>query len=72
VKILCPRCEQDHIVGASIRATGTELFICPECDAIWFSIEKIGVGPFMDYGTYMQSMGLSMLWDELDVISEEP
>ncbi len=67
--IICPRCQQDYIVRAHVKATGTELFMCPECDATWFLVEAIGVAPFLDFGTYMESIGLSMLWDELDIVS---
>jgi hypothetical protein len=69
-RIACPRCEQDYIAHIRIKATGTELFLCPECDATWFAIEDIGVKPFFDYGTYVKGLGLSVLWNELEVISE--
>ncbi|MBL0797535.1 MULTISPECIES: hypothetical protein [Pseudomonas] len=34
------------------------------------SIEKITFPGFVDYVTYMEGIGLSRLWDELEVISE--
>lgn len=66
----CPRCEQDYIAHVRIKATGTELFLCPECDATWFGVEAIGVEPYFDYETYVKSLGLSTLWGELEILSE--
>ena len=69
--MICPRCQQDNVVKAMIKANKTIIFICPECDATWLSIESIGFPGFVDYGTYMKGIGLSMLWDELEVVSED-
>lgn len=66
--MICPRCEQDEIVEARIKANGRIIYICPECDATWFSRSEISSSTFLDYGTYMKSIGLSQLWDELEVI----
>ncbi|WP_081070687.1 zf-TFIIB domain-containing protein [Burkholderia stagnalis] len=66
--MICPRCEQDEILEARIKANGRVIYICPECDATWLSSGEIRSGNFFDYGTYMKSMGLSQLWDELEVI----
>ncbi|MDR6234568.1 hypothetical protein Q3H58_002955 [Pseudomonas psychrotolerans] len=68
--MLCPRCKQGDIVKARIIANETLLFVCQECEASWFLYEKIGVEEFFDYGTYMESVGLKPLWDELKIISE--
>ena len=67
--MICPRCEQDEIVQARIKVNGRLIYICPECDATWLSSHKISSGNFSDYGTYMKSIGLSQLWDELEVIN---
>jgi hypothetical protein len=69
--MICPRCQQDDVVKAMIKANKTIIFICPECEATWFSIEKITFPGFVDYMTYMEGIGLSHLWDELEVISED-
>ena len=68
--MLCPRCEQGDIVKAKIKAGDTCLFVCQECEASWFLLEKIGVEAFFDYGTYMESLGLPPLWSELEVVSD--
>ncbi|HTH60314.1 MAG TPA: zf-TFIIB domain-containing protein [Paraburkholderia sp.] len=65
--MICPRCKQDEIVEARIKANGRLIYICPECDATWLSNHEISFHNFFDYGTYMQSIGLSQLWDELEV-----
>ncbi|WP_379674880.1 hypothetical protein [Massilia antarctica] len=63
--MLCPRCEQGDIVKAKITKTGEEIFVCAECEATWFSFDEIGRSPFIDFGSYMEKIGLSPLWDEL-------
>ncbi|WP_224794653.1 hypothetical protein [Pseudomonas fluorescens] len=70
VYMLCPRCQQDYIVKAKIKVTEAVIFTCPECDATWFKIEEIGVVPFLDYATYMNSIGLTGMWEELEIIAE--
>jgi len=63
----CPRCDQGDIAKAVIRKTGQIIFVCQECEATWFSSEDIKVTRFVDFGTYMKSIGLSSHWGELDV-----
>ncbi len=66
--MICPRCEQDEIVEARIKAIDRLIYICPECDATWLSSDEVSPSNFVDYGTYMKSIGLSQLWDELEII----
>jgi hypothetical protein len=68
--MLCPRCEQGDIAKAKIIKTEKEVFVCKECEATWFSASAIGVSPFLDFGTYMEGIGLSPLWDELSIEEE--
>ncbi|SEI21312.1 hypothetical protein SAMN05216581_4449 [Pseudomonas asplenii] len=68
--MICPRCEQGDIYNVRVRATGEHLYLCRECDATWFSVEKIGVEKFFDYGAYMEECGLEPLWNELDYIEK--
>lgn len=65
--MLCPRCEQGDVVAAQIRRTDAVLFVCQECEATWFAKDEIGRAPFVDFGTYMEELGLQPLWDELIV-----
>lgn len=68
--MLCPRCVQGDVVKAKIIANGTCLFVCRECEASWFFCEDIGITAYVDYGTYMERLGLEPLWSELQIIPE--
>ncbi len=68
--MLCPRCVQGEVVKVRIIANDTRLFVCQECEASWFLYEDIGVKAFVDYGTYMEGLGLKPLWSELQIIPE--
>jgi len=65
--MLCPKCEQGDIATAKIKKTGKDIFVCKECEATWFAVKAIGVAPFVDFGTYMEGIGLSPLLDELNM-----
>jgi transcription elongation factor Elf1 len=65
--MLCPRCEQGDIAKAQVKKTGKNIYVCQECEAAWFSEKDIGVSPFVDFGTYMEEIGLSPLWGELNI-----
>lgn len=67
--MLCPRCGQGNVVDAQIRKTGLLVYVCHECEASWFSKNDIGKKPFVDFGTYMESVGLQPVWTELTVFS---
>lgn len=66
--MICPRCEQGNILKANIIATGQPLMVCNECEATWLAADLIGPSGFVDFGTYMESLGLRPLWDELELI----
>ena len=64
--IVCPRCDgQGHIFKKLIKFNKEMIYICDECDAIWFNDEKIQSGNFIDYSTYMESLSRKGLWSEL-------
>ena len=65
--MLCPRCAQGDISKARINKTSQDIYVCQECEATWFSSADIGVVPFVDFGTYMVSLKLSPLWNELNI-----
>lgn len=67
--MLCPRCEQGNVVAARIKATGERIFVCQECEATWLSREEISSKRSLDFGTYMEEVGLKPLWDELVVLN---
>jgi hypothetical protein len=62
----CPYCgPEGDICQARIAATGTSIFICDECDAVWFSTQDIRWDTGTDFATYMASIGREGLWSEL-------
>ncbi len=67
--MLCPRCEQGDICKAQIKSNGKLVYVCQECEATWFSAESVGVDAFVDFGTYMEGLGLLPLWSSLAVLS---
>ncbi|QBC45218.1 hypothetical protein [Iodobacter fluviatilis] len=64
--MICPRCEQDEIKKIKIKEIDKYFFLCPECDATWFSIDEVGVTPFVDFETYMEESGFLVSWDNLE------
>lgn len=70
MKQLCPRCEQGHIEKVTVRRSSEVLFVCAECEATWFSKESIGAVPWVDFGTYLMSIGGQPLWDEVDKLDQ--
>lgn len=71
MKQLCPRCEQGVIDKARVRINSTVLFVCAECEATWFSLEAIGNEPWVDFGTYLKSIGGRSVWAEVDVMEAD-
>jgi len=63
--MLCPRCEQGDVAKVQIKKTGQDMYVCQECEAAWLSTADIGLKQFVDFGTYMEELGLLPLWDEL-------
>ncbi|MBK3918647.1 hypothetical protein GFL03_15325 [Pseudomonas stutzeri] len=68
--MLCPRCAQGDICKARIKSSEKILYVCQECEATWFSPEAIGVETFVDYGAYMEELGLPPLWSSLVVLPD--
>lgn len=56
--ICCPRCDgQGIICEGAVRATGQDVYICDECDALWLSFADIGVKSHVDASEYLKSIG---------------
>jgi len=68
--MLCPRCEQGDVCKAQIKSNGKLVYVCQECEATWFSAEAVGVESFVDFGTYMEGVGLPPLWSSLTVLPD--
>ncbi|QBQ38904.1 hypothetical protein E1742_24160 [Pseudoduganella plicata] len=65
--MLCPRCNQGDVIHARVKKTGQHLFVCEECEATWFSREAIGLHGFIDFGSYMETIGSAPLWSEITI-----
>lgn len=63
---LCPRCNQGYVLKAVVKKTGKHLYICDECDAVWFCKESIEYATFNYFNVYMERQGLEDNWDELE------
>lgn len=68
--MICPRCNQDQVIKAVIKATGEIVHICPECDALWPYGSEIRASNFTDFSIYVKPKGLNGLWSELQACSE--
>lgn len=68
MKIQCPRCEEGWINKALVRKTNKHIFICPECDAVWFCLDSIEYCTFNYFNYYMERQGLLDEWSELEII----
>lgn len=53
---------------ATIQGSIYTIFVCDECEATWFKEEDVGNKTFIDFGTYMKSIGREPLWSELKIV----
>ena len=67
--IICPRCAHGHVLYVTIRPLLLDLWLCDECDATWRNSDSISVSTWEDYETLAKSLGVSPLWDKLEVHS---
>jgi hypothetical protein len=66
----CPRCDgQGDVLAARVNATGLNIFVCDECEAMWLAAEDVGRAGHVDFGTYMQGQGLAPLWSEITLLN---
>jgi uncharacterized Zn finger protein len=67
----CPRCDGQGIVRhAIVKATSQPIFICDECDAVWFSVDDVATSRAIDFRTYVSQFGLEGLWSELAILDD--
>ncbi|WP_429000468.1 hypothetical protein, partial [Stenotrophomonas maltophilia] len=50
-----------------VKESGVQMFVCDECDAVWFSLSDIGVSPFRDLETYLEENSIAPSWDSISV-----
>ncbi|HEL4857576.1 hypothetical protein JAK69_03660 [Stenotrophomonas maltophilia] len=52
---------------ARVKESGVQIFVCDECDAVWFSLSDIGVSPFRDLETYLEENSIAPSWGSISV-----
>jgi len=67
-KTTCPRCDQGIVVPVRVRKTGRVIYLCDECEAVWFCSDSIEYATFNYFNLYMERLGLPDSWSELKKI----
>ena len=67
----CPRCKQGTVVKAEVRKKARTVFLCDECEAVWFCENAIEYATFNYFSCYMERLGLPAIWSELDVLDSK-
>ncbi len=68
---LCPRCEQGEVVCARVKKTQKMIYICDECEAVWFSKSEIEYATFNYFNLFMGRQEIPALWEEIEVLREQ-
>ena len=63
---ICPRCMQGIVLDKILKFNKQHIFICDECDAVWFDINNISSMTFIDFVTYMESYSRTDQWIEFE------
>lgn len=65
-KVVCPRCDGNGLIYKTLlMPLNQEIFICDECEGMWFDPKTIQNGYFSDFTTYVRSKGYT--YDEVDL-----
>ena len=54
-----------------VKKLSKKAFLCDECEALWFEKDNINKLTFVDYGSYMMTVNLLPIFDEIDILSEK-
>lgn len=57
-KIQCPRCGQDWLRVAAVRATKERIVFCPECEAAWPADVDVASPSFEDLLVLLERRGI--------------
>jgi hypothetical protein len=68
MKLECPRCQQDWIKKVHIGAAARDVFLCDECEAIWFCLDSIEFATFLDLRVFLERRGIKYSQEILDTI----
>jgi hypothetical protein len=67
----CPGCNQGWVVRATVKHTDQAVWICKECESLWFSAESIGRDEARNFVNEMRARGLSGLWHEVEYVNDD-
>lgn len=60
-KVVCPLCDGNGLIfKALLLPPNQEIYICDECDAMWFDPATIQHGYFKDFTTHVRSLGCTI------------
>lgn len=69
--MICPRCNgQGVIYQALVDDKNLIIYLCDECEATWLDENCINSRYFLDFTTFMRTLGYKGLWSELKQITE--
>jgi hypothetical protein len=61
----CPMCDQGWVVPATVNVTGQAIWVCDECDALWFGEEPPSRECYDTLGSLLSKLGLPELWTQI-------
>lgn len=70
VKALCPVCEGDWANPAIIRKFEKAVFLCRECDSMWWGDEDIKPESAKEVSAVLEDLGLPPTTDEICFLTD--
>jgi ribosomal protein L37AE/L43A len=68
LRVACPVCSQGWVVPAKAAVDRTPIWVCQECEVVWFGVEDPAGPPDDTLSTFLESRGRKPLWSELEVV----
>jgi len=65
---VCPVCDQGRILKVRFKKNNDILFICDECESVWFSDSEIRYATFNYFHIYMERINSNDKWSEIDIL----
>jgi len=70
MKTRCPRCNQGWVTRSCVKATGQNVSVCEECEALWPEKVAVTFETFVDMSTYLMAQGLPGEWTDLEDVKD--
>lgn len=67
----CPRCKQGSVLAVKVIKNGRIIYLCDECEAVWFCKDSIEYATFNYFNYYMERLGLPDDWDQLEILDSD-